>query len=175
MQPLSSIAEPGEEPVIAIDAAYYLEQYRFPAKEPLVTALGGSPMNLEAVITKDIHEIESFGCKTFFFFDGLDCGPDEGHFGPSVDAMSVNTKAFAVYEQGDAVGAINDFKQSGISSLCSNPNRHYLTATRLPGYAGSLLLSERCAAQARLPFRCCPLSRSRSGMGLLAYQVEKPD
>ena len=114
-QPLQGIGQRGEEPIIAVDAAHYLEQYRFPAKEPLVTALGGFPMNLEAVITKDVHEIESFGCKLFFFFDGLDYGPDDDPYGTSMEAMATNSRAFDVYEQGDAVGAINDFKQSGMN------------------------------------------------------------
>ena len=114
-QPLQGIGQLGEEPIIAVDAAHYLEQYRFPAKEPLVTALGGFPTNLEAVITKDINEIESFGCKVFFFFDGLDLAPEDDPYGPSMEAMSTNSRAFNVYEQGDAVGAINDFKQSGMS------------------------------------------------------------
>ena len=132
VQPLNSIGEPGEEPVIAIDASHYLEQYRFPAKEPLVTALGGFPMNLEAVITKDIHEIESFGCKVFFFFNGLDYGPEDDPFGASIKAVATNTKAFAVYEEGDALGAINDFKQSGTHLTSLMIAETVLTASRLP-------------------------------------------
>ena len=114
VQSLQDIGEPDEEPVIAMDAAHYLDQYRFPAKEPLVTALGGFPMNLESVIIKDIREIESFGCKTSFFFNGLDYGPDDEPFGPSMEAMSMNTKAFGVYENGDSFGAVDDFKLTGV-------------------------------------------------------------
>ena len=71
-------------------------------------------MNLEAVISKDISEIRSFGCQLVYFFNGLEPGSDDDSFGPSIEAMSTNARAFGIYEHGDAVGAINDFKQSGM-------------------------------------------------------------
>ena len=99
--------------MIGIDAAYYLDQFRFPAKEPLVTALGGFPMYLETVITKEINELQSCGVKVYFYFDGMDSSFDDSPFSASMDAMATNSRAFGTYEQGDAIGAIDTFKQSG--------------------------------------------------------------
>ena len=113
-QSLKDIGEPGSGPVIGIDANYYLEELRYPAREPLVAALGGFPMAFEALITRTVKEIESCGCKLYFFFDGLDSGLNETPFTSSVHAASVNARAFSVYEMGNASGAIDHFKHSGL-------------------------------------------------------------
>ena len=105
-------------------------------------------MNLEAVITKEISEIESFGCRVFFFFDGLDSGPFDDPFGPSIEAMTINSQAFSVYEDGDAAAAINDFKQSGSKHVLAGMVRGMLSMTRLPGYAVAVLFFKSRAIQA---------------------------
>ena len=112
-QSLKDIGEPGSGPVIGVDANHYLEELRYPAKEPLVAALGGFPLAFETLVTRGVRDIESCGCKLYFFFDGLDSGLNETPFTASVHAASVNARAFSVYEMGNASGAIDHFKHSG--------------------------------------------------------------
>ena len=114
VQPLKSIGDMGEGPIIGVDATYYLEDLRYPTKEPLVAALGGFPLALEAMIARGVKDIESCGCKLYFFFDGLEIGTTDAPFASSVHAASVNSRAFSVYEMGDATGAIEHFKHSGV-------------------------------------------------------------
>ena len=116
-QSLKNLGDAGQGPVIGVDAAYYLEELRYPTKEPLVAALGGFPMAFEAMITRGIKDIESCGCKLYFFFNGLDSGLNDTPFATSVHAASVNSRAFSVYEMGNATGAIEHFKHSGSSIL----------------------------------------------------------
>ena len=113
-QPLNQLGDPGQGPIIGVDAAYYLEELRYPTKEPLVAALGGFPLALDAMIARGIKDIESCGCKLHFFFDGLDFASDESPFAASVHAATVNSRAFSVYEMGNATGAIEHFKHSGL-------------------------------------------------------------
>jgi hypothetical protein len=114
-QSLKGIGDPEEGPIFGIDAAYYLEELRYPAKEPLVPALGGFPMTLEATITKAVKDIESCGCKLYFYFDGLDSKFTEPSFSATSNASSTNARAFEVYEMGNAEGAIEHFKHSGLA------------------------------------------------------------
>ena len=86
---------------------------RHPSREPLVAALGGFPLNLENIILRDIKDIQSGGCKLIFFFDGLDFGFDDAPFSASIESMAANSRAFQIYERGEAQEAINIFKQSG--------------------------------------------------------------
>ena len=99
--------------MIGVDAAYYLEELRYPAKEPLVAALVGFPMTLENIGTRGIKDIESCVCKLYFYFEGLDSGLEESPFAASIQASEVNSRAFSVYEVGNAAGAIDQFKKSG--------------------------------------------------------------
>ena len=112
-QPLKDIGEPGSGPIIGVDATYYLEELRYAVKEPLVAALGGFPMALEAMIARGIKDIESCDCKLYFFFDGLDPGLNETPFQSSAAMATVISRAFSVYEVGDASAAIEHFKHSG--------------------------------------------------------------
>ena len=112
-QSLKGLGEAGEGPIIGVDASYYLEQMRHPSREPLVAALGGFPLNLENVIIREIKDIQSGGCKLCFVFDGLDYGFDDAPFSASIESMGANSRAFHIYERGEAQEAINIFKQSG--------------------------------------------------------------
>ena len=114
--PFADICNVDTGPVIGIHASYYLEQFRQPAKEPLVAALGGSPLNLETLITTEIKEMQKMGCKFWFFFDGLDCrfDDDSAPFEASISAMDTGAQAFQLYDAGNAVGAIDTFKRSGL-------------------------------------------------------------
>lgn len=96
--------------VIGIDAAYYLEG---PAKEPLVSALGGSPLALETSIVRELKDWEAVGIRPHFVFDGLDDGINDNPFGPSVVSARSNATAFETYDSDEAEQAIELFRTSG--------------------------------------------------------------
>lgn len=52
---LASLGRSEQGPLVGIDAAHFLERFRHPSKEPLVPALGGFPMALEALIAKQVR------------------------------------------------------------------------------------------------------------------------
>jgi len=112
---LSAFGRLGDSgPVVGVDAAHFLERFRHPSKEPLVPALGGFPKGLEGAIEKQVKEIQSVGCKLWFYFDGLECAFETGSFSPSINAMRTVSEAFTIYETvGEAAKAIDRFRQSG--------------------------------------------------------------
>lgn len=100
--------------VIGIDATYYLESLLAPpAKEPLLSALGGYPLVLESTIVKQLHDLQSAGFKPHFVFDGLDFGIKDDPFGPSIASARANAVAFDTYERDLAAEAIDTFRTSG--------------------------------------------------------------
>lgn len=110
---LSALGRSENGPVIGIDAACFLERFRHPSKEPLVPALGGFPMALGSLIAKQVHEIESFGCKLWFYFDGLECAFENHSFTTSINTNKIVADAFTIYETGDALKAMDKFRQAG--------------------------------------------------------------
>ena len=100
--------------VIGIDAAYYLERLLNPPKEPLLSALGGTPLALEAIISKDLAALQTAGIKPHFVFDGLGCGVNPDPFKASVESSVQIVKAFEIYERDMANEAITVFRTCGI-------------------------------------------------------------
>lgn len=160
-QALRNIGESGEGPIIGIDASHYLEELRYPAKEPLVPALGGYPMTLEATVVKAVNDIESCGCKLYFFFDGLESNHSSSILSNSVKGSLSVSRAFQIYEVGDAEGAIDQFKVSGslgnllYESPCSN-------LIRCSEYVLALCGFKDCTSQKQNSFRCCAFQSSCS-------------
>lgn len=99
--------------VIGIDATYYLEGFLQPAKEPLLSALGGYPLALESTIVKELSDLQNAGFKPHFVFNGLDFGIKDDPFAPSIQASRNNALAFATYERDLATEAIVHFRSSG--------------------------------------------------------------
>ena len=108
--PLSAL----KDSVIGIDAVYYLERLLYPPKEPLLSALGGTPLALEAIISKDLAALQTAGIKPHFVFDGLECGVHPDPFKASVESSAQIVKAFEIYEKDMANEAINVFRASGM-------------------------------------------------------------
>ncbi|KAL8735967.1 MAG: hypothetical protein Q9166_000529 [cf. Caloplaca sp. 2 TL-2023] len=104
--PISSLSDS----VIGIDAAYYLTG---PAKEPLVSAIGGFPLALETTLLRELNDLQAVGLRPHFVFNGLDYGTDDDPFGPSLASAASNAVAFETYEAENAVQAIQVFKTSG--------------------------------------------------------------
>ncbi|KAL9606814.1 MAG: hypothetical protein Q9179_000022 [Wetmoreana sp. 5 TL-2023] len=97
--------------IIGIDAAYYLLEG--PPKEPLLSALGGSPLALESAIVEELNNLRAIGIKVHFVFDGLDYGTKDDPFGPSVASATKIATAFETYEDCMADQAIQVFRASG--------------------------------------------------------------
>lgn len=110
VMPLSCL----NDSVIGIDATYYLEGLLAPpVKEPLLSALGGFPIGLEATIVKELSDLQSAGFKPHFVFNGLDFGIKDDPFGPSIASQRANAEAFDTYEKNLATDVINTFRNSG--------------------------------------------------------------
>ena len=111
--------------VVGVDAAHYLAGL---PKEPLLSALGGSPLALEAAISKAIAELHAAGLTLHFVFDGLDSGLNDDPFAASERAARLNNEAFALYESHQAEPAKQAFQSSGpcllngVSSSCNADN-----------------------------------------------------
>ena len=101
--------------VIGVDALYYLENLLVANKEPLMSALGGYPLTLEAKIVKELKEIESSGAKLQFVFNGLEWGIKDDHFAASMASARANATAFEIYENDRAQEAIGIFRKSGLT------------------------------------------------------------
>ena len=99
--------------MIGIDAIYYLENLPENSREPLLSALGGFPFELESVIIKHLNELQSAGLKPHFVFNGLDHGVKDDPFGPSITLARANAAAFEIYERDLASDTLSRFKASG--------------------------------------------------------------
>ena len=104
--------------MIGIDAAYFLERLLTPPKEPLLSALGGLPLALEAIISKELDGLHAAGIKLHFVFDGLDCGVRADPFKASIESSAQIAKAFEIYEKDMANEAISVFRTSGTRQEC---------------------------------------------------------
>ena len=99
--------------VIGIDAAYYLEKLLAAHKEPLLSALGGFPLSLETRIVQELGDIQAFGIKLYFVFNGLDWGIKDEPFAASIASARANANGFDIYERDQAKEAIDIFRNSG--------------------------------------------------------------
>lgn len=84
-----------------------------PPKETVMAAIGGWPLALEAIISKELNDIQSVGLKVHFVFSGLDYGIKDDPFGPSVASWNTIAKGFDLYEKNLATEAIEVFKEAG--------------------------------------------------------------
>lgn len=105
--------------VIGIDAGYYLDRLLFPKQEPLLSALGGFPLGLEAFIVKELSNLQAAGLKQHFVFSGLDFGIKDKPFAQSIKSAHANAAAFEIYERQLATDAIKRFEISGQNEIYS--------------------------------------------------------
>ena len=80
--------------VIGIDAAYFAKQFLV---EPLLTALGGSPIALEG-ISNAVKNLKNAGIGLHFVFDGLQYVRNDNPFASSDIINTSNHAAFTQYE-----------------------------------------------------------------------------
>lgn len=101
--------------VLAIEASFYLERLltTAPAKEPLLSALGGLPFALKAHIENEIELLRKNGIRPLFVFDGLEVGKKYTPFRASDEAAGLNREAWDLYNLHQAEKAVDTFGSSG--------------------------------------------------------------
>lgn len=104
-----------EGSTIGIEAAFYLHRLLSlpPAKEPLLSALGGYPFALRAHIENEIEILRGLQITPLFVFNGLDVGKKDRPFKASDDAARLNAEAWDLYHQHLAEKAVDTFGNSG--------------------------------------------------------------
>ena len=96
--------------LIGVDAAYFLKQFIY---ESVLTALGGSPIALNA-IKNAVKALKNAGIEMHFVFNGLQYGRVEDPFAGTNFINSQNHAAFTKYENGEPELAKRDFELLGL-------------------------------------------------------------
>ena len=100
-----------QDRVIGIDAAYYILGL---SKDPLLSALGGSPLAFETTVINAVKHLQDAGLKLHFVFNGLDSGIGSNPVTSSARAAQLGGEAFALYETEQGKKAKDVFKVSGM-------------------------------------------------------------
>ena len=96
--------------VIGVDAAYFSKKF---LTEPLLTALGGSPIALE-VLTSAVRDLKDTGIELHFVFNGLSFKRPSDPFSLSNWTSKQNAEAFAAYEDETPERARHTFQELGL-------------------------------------------------------------
>ena len=99
-----------QDRVIGIDATYYIDGLN---NDPLLSALGGSPLAFEKTVIDVVTHLHNAGLKLHFVFNGLDSGVGNDPMASSVKAAQLDNEAFTLYEAQQAKKARDVFKESG--------------------------------------------------------------
>ncbi|KAH0547560.1 hypothetical protein FGG08_000285 [Glutinoglossum americanum] len=112
--PLSAL----KDAVLGIEAAHYLNRLlnNPPSKEPLLSALGGFPFALKTYIESDLETLKRNGIVPLFVFSGMDIAKKDKPFSNLNDSALANTRAWELYDQHQAVQAVETFGNSGRDS-----------------------------------------------------------
>lgn len=104
-----------KDTVVGIEAAHYLDRLLSnpPSKEPLLSALGGFPFALRTHIENELEAMQSFGIKPLFVFSGMDYAVKEKSSREMTDSVRLNSEAWGLYNQHQAVRAVETFGNSG--------------------------------------------------------------
>lgn len=100
--------------MIGIEAAYYLDRFLTPSQEPLLSAVGGSPLGLKTLIENELAALQSADITPVFVFNGLESGRKLDPFNAAAVAVRTNTDAFEVYHKGQGAQAVRLFGSSGM-------------------------------------------------------------
>ncbi|KAI9831325.1 MAG: hypothetical protein M1819_005099 [Sarea resinae] len=101
--------------VIGIEASHYLDRLLStpPSKEPLLSALGGSPFALRAIIEKEVESLREAGITAVFVFNGMETVKKDKTFNDINKAARANAQAWEHYDQNHAEQAVETFGKSG--------------------------------------------------------------
>ena len=153
--------------VIGIDAAYFLKQFIY---ESVLTALGGSPIALEA-IANAVKNLQDAGIGLHFVFNGLQYGKMEDPLAKSTFINSQNHAAFTRYEGGQPEMAKRDFKLLGVLCSCWELTRNLLTQTSRTQIRRIFRNSEDGSSQAWHSFHCCALQCISPGINAFSVKI----
>lgn len=101
---------------VGIEAAHFLDNRMLNhsgAQEPLVPALGGSPLGLFERLTKDLDVLDKHQIQPFFVFSGLDITKQEDPFRQRREGVAVNNHAWTLYNAHKAEESVAKFRESG--------------------------------------------------------------
>lgn len=107
--PLASL----KNAVIGIEAAHYLNRFLTPSQEPLLSAVGGSPLGLKTLIENELAAFRDAEITPIFVFNGLESGKKLDPFNAGIVAARTNADAFEVYHKGLGTQAVRQFGSSG--------------------------------------------------------------
>jgi XPG N-terminal domain len=109
--PLSAL----KDAVLGIEAAHYLNRLLTtpPSREPLLSALGGFPFALKTYIENDLEILKRNGIVPLFVFSGMDLAKKDKPFSHLNDSALANTRAWELYDQHQAIQAVETFGNSG--------------------------------------------------------------
>ncbi|KAI9816836.1 MAG: hypothetical protein M1827_001481 [Pycnora praestabilis] len=104
-----------KDAAIGIEAAHYLDRLlkNPPSKEPLLSALGGFPFALKTVIETELEALRAAGITPTFVFSGLEIAKKDKSATSLSGASRANTQAWELYDQHEAVQAVETFGNSG--------------------------------------------------------------
>lgn len=106
--------------LIIVEASYYLQRFLDtpPYSEPLLSALGGSPLALRTHIEADLDKWARTGITPFFVFEGQSIvGKEEKALNDEKVAMAEVQRAWSLYTENEADRAVATFGASGILAL----------------------------------------------------------
>ena len=109
--------------VLGIDAAHYLDRLltTSPSKEPLLSALGGFPLALKNHVEHELKVLRALRITPLFVFSGMDFAVREKPLKQLREAAKRNSHAWELYNQHEAIQAVDAFGNSGRSSRPQRP------------------------------------------------------
>lgn len=122
--------------VVGCDAAHFLRSLH---REPLLSALGGSPLALGSKIAEAVTYLRDAGLVLHFVFNGLDFGVKGDPFTASASTTQAVDNAFELYESKSAQQAKNVFEAAGILGPSKSTETGPLIVSR---YTGSHCIDE---------------------------------
>ncbi|KAG8530353.1 uncharacterized protein KY384_004855 [Bacidia gigantensis] len=153
--------------VIGIDAAYFAKQFLV---EPLLTALGGSPIALEG-FTNAVKNLKNAGIRLHFVFNGLQYARSEDAFATSKSINSQNNDAFTVYENQQPEIARRAFQKLGSFARdfqpCEIVTHRCIASQKLDEHMSTLKFALH---DMDIPFTVAPYS----ALAQLAYYEKHP-
>lgn len=114
---LQDIGHQTEGPCIGVDAIFFLEELQFRQKEPLAPHLGAFSSSSEREVVRAIQDLESSGCKVYFFFNGLDTNFDEDSTVASSIIDAKNARGIESYNPSKLKSASQQFKVLGMTGM----------------------------------------------------------
>lgn len=105
--------------VIGIEASHFLDRFLSPSQEPLLSAVGGSPLGLRNLIECELAALREADITPVFIFNGLRTVTKLDPFAAAVTAVRGIVDGFEVYQKNQAAQARRLFGACGM--YCCRP------------------------------------------------------